>query len=196
VLLHKYLEKLLGSKAKVKILRALRRHRGKEFTVRELADYINISHTGVHKALIDLYDMNAITLKSVGKSHTVTLNEESHTTDLLEYLFKFEEETPKALQSLINNYLCSQPNISSAAIFGSVARGEEEPRSDIDLLILSNDRENAEVAVSELQVEVSRKFGNPLTTYIITREELEGRKSPLMKEIQEQHIMICGETLE
>jgi predicted nucleotidyltransferase len=196
VLLHKYLEKLLGSKAKVKILRALRRHRGKEFTVRELADYINISHTGVNKALIDLYDMNAITLKSVGKSHTVILNEESYTTDLLEYLFKFEEETPVALQSLINNYLCSQPNISSAAIFGSVARGEEEPRSDIDLLILSNNRENTEVAVSELQVEVSRKFGNPLTTYIITREELKGRKSPLMKEIQEQHIMICGETLE
>ncbi len=195
MLLHKYLEKLLGSKAKVKILRALQRHRGKEFTVRELADYINISHTGVHKALIDLYDMNVITLKSVGKSHTVTLNEESHTRDLLEYLFKFEEETLRALQSLINNYLCSQPNISSAAIFGSVARGEEEPRSDIDLLILSNDREKAEVAVSELQVEVSRKFGNPLTTYIITREELEGRKIPLMKEIQEQHIMICGETL-
>ena len=196
MILHNYLEKLLGSKAKIKILRALRRHKGKEFTVRELAGYIKISHTGVHKALDDLYDMNAVTLKSIGKSHSVSLNPESHLTDLLEYLYKFEDETPKELQRLIKNSLCGQTGIDSAAIFGSVAREEEEPRSDIDLLILSGNGGKVEAAVSELQVEVSRRFGNSLATFIVTREEMDEGRSPVIKEVREQHIMICGESLE
>jgi predicted nucleotidyltransferase/DNA-binding HxlR family transcriptional regulator len=196
MLLHNYLEKLLGSKAKIKILRALRRHKGKEFTVRELADYIKISHTGVHKTLADLYDMNVVTLKSIGKSHTVSLNLDSHLTELVERLYGFEDDTPKELQRLIRNRLCSQAGIDSAAIFGSVARGEEEPRSDIDLMIMSSDRENAVAAASELQVEVSRRFGNPLAAYIVTREEMSEGRSPVIKDIREQNIMICGEPLE
>jgi predicted nucleotidyltransferase len=70
------------------------------------------------------------------------------------------------------------------------------PRSDIDLLIVSDDRENAEAAVSELQVEISRMFGNPLTTYIVTKKEMNEQRSPALKEIGEKHITICGESLE
>ena len=42
-----YLGTLLGSKVKIKILRALFRFRTKTFTLRELAKYINVSHTAV-----------------------------------------------------------------------------------------------------------------------------------------------------
>ena len=54
MLYHNYLESLLGSRVKVKILRTLCRHRGKESTVRELADFLDVSHIGVLKALEDL----------------------------------------------------------------------------------------------------------------------------------------------
>jgi len=196
MLFHNYLEELLGSRTKIKILRALNRHKGKEFTIRELANYIKISHTGVHKTLNDLYNMNAVTLKSIGKSHTVALNQESHIADLLDILYGFEEGTLRELQKMIKSKLCNQASIESAAIFGSIARREENPLSDIDLLIVSSDREKAEDTVSELRVEVSRRFGNPISTYIMTREEMDKERPPSLKEIPRRYIMICGKSLE
>jgi predicted transcriptional regulator len=54
VLFHNYIETLFGSKVKVKVLRTLWRFKEKEFTIRELAKFLGISHTGVKKALDDL----------------------------------------------------------------------------------------------------------------------------------------------
>src|SRR3990170_531426 len=91
MLYHNYLEMLLGSKVKVKILRALHRHSGKEFTVRELADFIGVSHTGVHKALDDLYGMNAVRIRVIGRSHTVAFNVESYAGGLVDVMFRMED---------------------------------------------------------------------------------------------------------
>lgn len=194
MLFHQYLETLLGSKTKIRILRTLRRHRGKEFTIRELANFINTSHTGVRKALDDLYEMNVVSLKAVGRSHTVTMNNESHLAALLDYLFKYEEKTLAEVQALIKKHLCHQTHIESVTIFGSVARGEEEPRSDIDLLVLTDDKETAEYTVSELQIEFSRRFGNLLAPYILTSGEMENLKgSQILEEIQNHRIIVCSE---
>ncbi len=192
MLLHRYLETLLGSKTKIKILRTLNKHKEKEFTTRELADYIQISHTGVRKALQDLYEMNAVTLKAAGRNHIIILNKESHLTNLLESLFEYEENTIEELETDIRSHLCGQPFIESAKIFGSVAAGEEQPRSDIDLYIVTNNREKSEEALTELQILCNNKYGNPLTPYILTpMEENNPRTQLLQKEIQKKNIPIC-----
>jgi len=195
MLYHNYLEMLLGSRVKVKILRTLCRHRGKEFTVRELADFLNVSHTGVRKALNDLYKMNAIRIRVIGKSHTIAVNTESYAAGLVDKMFKMEEETLSELVKLIKKRL-SDPNIASALIFGSIARGEEEPLSDIDLFILTRDKEKAEVAISELQREVSNRFGNAISPYILSEEDLTDEdKIQILEEIREKHIVVCGKPL-
>ena len=111
MLLHNYLETLLGSRTKIKILRTLHRHRGKEFTIRELADFIGASHTGVRKTLNDLYEMNVITLKAVGNSHTVGINDFSHLLALLDAVFEYEEETLSHLKESIRGSLCGKDYI-------------------------------------------------------------------------------------
>jgi len=192
VLLHRYLETLLGSKTKIKIFRTLYRHKGKEFTIRELSDFISTSHTGVRKALQDLYDMNIVTLKTVGRSHTVSFNEESHIMPLLASLFNFEEETIQELQKDIKKHLCYQPIIESVKIFGSIARGQEEPRSDIDLLIITSDKDKVEEILTDLQILCNNKYGNPIMPHIITTEEELSQTNPkLMEEMQIKHITIC-----
>lgn len=192
MLLHKYLENLLGSKTKIKILRTLHRHKGKEFTIRELSEFIDISHTGVRKALQDLYEMNAVTLNAVGRSHIIYLNQESHLTPLLSYLFDYEENTIQELQKDIKKHLCPHPAIESVKIFGSVATGLEKPRSDIDLSIITSDHEKAEELLTELQILCNKKYGNPITPYILTPEEEKNLNNQrLVKEIREKHIPIC-----
>jgi predicted nucleotidyltransferase len=182
----------LGSRTKIKILRALHRHSGKEFTIRELADFIGVSHTGVRKALDDLYEMNAITLQAVGNSHTVNINSSSHLLSLMDTIFEYEEETLNHLVESIRESICGKGYIKRVSLFGSVARMEEEPRSDIDLLILTDDKERAEETVSQLQPEISRRFGNPLAPYILTPGEAdEPSSAQLMKEISERCITVC-----
>ena len=192
MLLHQYLEALLGSRTKIKILRTLHRHRGKEFTIRELADFIGVSHTGVRKTLKDLYEMNVITLKAIGKSHTVSMNSSSHLLPLMDAIFAYEEETLSHLEKSIKEGLCGEDYIKRVLLFGSVARMEEEPRSDIDLLILTDDKERIEETVSQLQSEISRRFGNPIAPHILTPGEAkEPSRAPLMREINEQCITVC-----
>ena len=192
MLLHQYLETLLGSRTKIKILRALHRHTGKEFTIRELADFIKVSHTGVRKALDDLYEMNAVTLKAIGNSHTVTINSHSHLTPLMDTIFHYEDQTLSQLEATIRESLCDKDHIKRVSLFGSVARMEEEPRSDIDLLILTDDKERTEETVSQLQSEISRRFGNPIAPHILTPGEAkEPSRAPLMREINEQCITVC-----
>lgn len=190
-----YIEMLLGSRVKVKILRTLCRHRGKEFTIRELAEFLNISHTGVRKALSDLYKMNAIRIRAIGRSHAIAINAESYVADLVDKIFKTEEETLRELVKLLRERL-DDPAITSAQIFGSIARGEEDPLSDIDLFILTKDKEKAEDAVSELQREVSLRFGNTISPYILSGEELADKdKSQILEEIRKKHITVCGKPL-
>jgi predicted nucleotidyltransferase len=194
LLLNHYVETLLGSRAKLKILRALHRHRGKEFTVRELSRYIGLSHTGVLKAVDDLYDMNAVTLRGVGRSNTITLNVGSHAAKLVEHVFSLEETTMEELLLDIRSSLCDEHGIEGVAIFGSVARGEEKPRSDIDLLIIADQSEGLNSSISDLQLKVSRKYGNQLSPYFIWRgEPIDAEKSKLLEEIINNHILVCGD---
>lgn len=195
MLYQNYLEVLLGSRVKVKILRTLCRHRGKEFTIRELADFLNVSHTGVRKALSDLYKMNVVRIRVIGKSHAVTVNSESYAAGLVDKMFRIEGETLSELVKLIAEKL-GDPTITSALIFGSVARGEEESLSDIDLFILTEDKEKAEGAVSELQREVSNRFGNAISPYILSEEDLADEdKLQILEEIRKKHIVVRGKPL-
>ena len=195
MLFHNYVEVLLGSKVKVKVLRTLWKHRGKEFTIRELASYLQISHMGVRKALSDLEKMNVISIRAVGKSHAVRLNTESYIMPLIESVFIFEDETLEGLVELLTKRL-SVPEVVSAALFGSIAQREETPLSDIDILIVSNQREKVEEIISELQREIALKFGSALSPYYLTENDLEERKAtPLVQQILQAHLLVCGKPL-
>ena len=192
MLYHDYIETLLGSKVKVKILRTLNKLSGKEFTTRELASHIKVSHTGVRKALNDLYEMNAIKIKVIGKSHTVSLNGESYAASLIDKLFQAEAATLSELAKLLGKSL-RDSSIASAAIFGSIARGEEEALSDIDLLIIAEDKERAETVVSEAQHTVAERFGNPIAPYILTEAEFaDESRIHILREIKKKNIPVRG----
>ena len=52
------------------------------------------------------------------------------------------------------------PRIISAAIFGSVARGDEGRASDVDLLIISDDREFANECAAKAMATTLSRFGS------------------------------------
>lgn len=193
MLFNNYLQALLGSKVKVKILRALCRFETKAFTSRELAEHIKVSHTAVLKSLGDLQGMNIIRIESHGASNLIALNKESCLYDGLKRLFDFEIETINHLKEEIKKIL---PKSKSAALFGSVATKKEEFNSDIDILVISQNKAEVNEIIAKNQEAFSKRFGNMLSAYAMTEDEFKRkRNSPFIKDILNSCILIKGDEL-
>jgi predicted nucleotidyltransferase len=193
---HNLIEMLLGSKVKVKVLRTLWRYREKEFTIRELAKFLGISHMGIKKVLDELEKTNAIVVRTLGRSYAFKLNTNSYAASIVERTFELERQALPELKDTIKNKIES-PLVTSVALYGSIVEGKETPRSDIDLLIVTNHKEKVEDTVVELQKDVSNKFGNSISAYYVSKEDLQRKQnqSPIKQAIR-SHMLICGNPLE
>ena len=193
---HDLVEMLLGSKVKVKVLRTLDRYREKEFTIRELAKFLGVSHTGIKKVVDELEKTNVLRVRTVGRSYAFRLNMNSYAADVVGKTFEMERRALSELRDVIREKLKSR-FVASAALYGSVVEGKETSRSDIDLLIITSQREKVEEIVAELQKDVSERFGNSISAYYISEEDLrKKRKEPPIKQALQNHILICGKPLE
>lgn len=191
----RYMENLLGSKVKIKVLRTLWKHKGKDFTIRELGSFLELSHMGIRKVLTDLERANAIKIRTIGRSHAIKLNESSYAASVVEKVFSCEEGTLDELVKTLKKRL-STPEVKSAVLFGSIVRGEELTLSDVDVFIITNDREKVEDAVSRLQHEVGLKYGNAVAPYYLSEAEFaKKKKTPVVRQILGNNIIICGKPL-
>ena len=184
---------MLGSKVKIKILRELCRFETKTFTSRELATHINVSHTAVLKSLGDLQGMNVITIDHHGRSNLITLNKESCLYSNLKTIFTSELET---LNQLKEDLKKTFPKAEAIALFGSIASQTEQLNSDIDILIISKDQYHINEIIAKKQEAFSRKFGKPISAYVMTHKEFNTKKNTdFIKSILQNHLLIKGEKL-
>lgn len=194
MLFHDYLEELLGSRTKIKILRALSKFPGKDFTTREISRLIGISHTGVLKALKDLEDMNIIEIGTHGKAHLLKLNEDSFLARRILNIFEVEKETLGHLIAELRKS-ARDMNVISLALFGSIAKKNEDPRSDIDLLIVTLDKINAEKKISKLQKKFVKMFGNSISPHVMSPGEFKSRKK-FSEDVIKHSILVKGKKLD
>jgi len=193
MLYHNYWEKVLGSQVKVKILRALLRYPAKKFTIRELAKFIGVSHTPVLRSLNDLQGMNLINLEKHGTANLLTFNAESHLHQVLADLFSFEQQTANHLITQLKSTL---PPVKMAVLFGSVPKAAEKMDSDIDLLIIAEDKKKIEKELDEKQLSAIKEFGNLLSPLILTLSEFKKKKhAPFAKDLIKSYVLIKGEDL-
>ncbi|MDE1862669.1 MAG: nucleotidyltransferase domain-containing protein [Thaumarchaeota archaeon] len=194
--LNSYLEQLLGSRASVRILRTLFKYKGMVFTVRRLAETANVSHTEANQTIDKLEKFGVVKVQPVGKAYQISLNEKSYIlANVLSPIFSTESRTRQALVTLLKETL-SRKKIISAAIFGSVAAGKERDDSDIDLVVISNDKDLAYSVVGNAITQVSEIFHGKLAPIVFSKKEFIDRKqSDLVKSILGSHIMVAGTDL-
>ncbi len=186
---HNHLEYLFGSKAKIKILRTLSKFRDKKWTIRELADFNKMKHSVVIYALKDLQDANLINLEHYGKSNLVMLNKNSILNKILN-VFELEASTFKELIKDIKGMLDNR--VASCILFGSIVTKEERPSSDIDLLIITKNKNLTKDLVNKNQKYFSEKYGNIIRPQIFTKKQFNKNLS-FIKTIGKNYIVIIGE---
>ncbi len=196
MLLHRYLEQVLGNKTVITLLRTMITYRGKIFTVRGLADEANVSTNETALVVHDLEKMGIIKIQPIGRAYHLELNEKSYLlSEIIEPAINAEKNTMNELIQVLRKYFDTK-KIITAAIFGSVASVEEKIDSDIDLFIISNNHDHAITLVSEASKQVSIRFNGMLSQIIFTEKEFKAKqKGSLVQSIIDNHILICGKKI-
>lgn len=195
--LHNYLEYVIGNRIAICMLRALVKYRGKIYTIRGLAEDAGASHPEVSKTLADLEKFGIVQIQPVGRAHQVSLNEKSYVLNkIILPMLKVEEKTLDEVISILKTHL-GKKRITSAAIFGSVAKGKEQVDSDLDVLVLCDDFDYAISVISAAAEEVSLKFQTNLSHIVFSKSQFrsKGKSHPLIQSILDNHILIYGKEL-
>lgn len=191
--LRDYASQILGNKFTMSVLKTLLRYRRKVFTVRELARLSGFSHPKVSKVIKELEAASVVKLQPIGRAYQIMLNEESYILrSIIEPAFKAEQETVNELISTIRPFFVNK-KILSAAIFGSVARGQEKRSSDVDLLVVAEDKEIANESVAEASTVTLSTFGTALSPLIMNKDQLVSKRNKkLVKSILESYLLVYG----
>lgn len=165
-----FLDDILGNKSSVRILRVLARDRA-EMTGRELARRAGISAASAHAAAKRLSYRGLVRLRSVGTGIVCALNE-SHYLVVQAGLGRLlsEEENYAGTAAFELAKSLNKNWIESVVLFGSVARGEAKPQSDVDVLLLLKDRRRVQAvkrSLLENSLKISDRFGVRLSPYVI-----------------------------
>lgn len=190
------LDDLLGQKSKVRILRYLA-NSGLELNGRQIAHEIGMSPWVCHQALGALRDQGILLMRNVGNTHLYRLNREHYMVqELLLPLFQKERAL---LETVITEITDGLPaSVLSLILYGSVARSEEQPFSDIDVLaVTATEEDTAVVEQFFLQKNASLvpRFGNTVAALVVSVEGLRSRVAegePLMAEILQTGRAVYG----
>jgi predicted nucleotidyltransferase len=171
-------ERLLGTATAVRTLRVLLAFPDRELTGREIARMAGAPPVRVIERLRVLEWEGLVTRRTVGAAHFWKLETGHFLARQLAAIFKVDTNAQAEFRAMVRHWADLQPAVVEVRLFGSVARKDERPASDIDLLlVVANDkaREAAIKAGDGLADRVRVRFGNPLHLVVLTRQERTAR---------------------
>ena len=198
------LNQVFDSEAKVRLLRFLCR-RGGEWSGRRLADELRINPTTAHKALRELRGTAVVDFRGVGRAFAYSLADDHYLVrEILRAVFQREGQALGHVARFLQRTLGAsvRSTVVTAAIFGSVARRQERPTSDFDLLVLVRSpraKRQVERALNRRWESFTRSFGLPLAPYVNTVAEARRKRrrgTALFREILRAHQVLWGRPLE
>jgi predicted nucleotidyltransferase len=156
--------RLLGAPARVAVVSALLSAPSRDFTGRELARQAGVSHPQALEALRLLEWEGVVHHRRVGRSSLWSVETRHFLSKRLRDLAALDLDARRALTSSLERAL-KAGKAAEAYLFGSVAKGSEEPTSDVDVLAIFYSVRAArsfESRVAPLQDKIRTTFGNEL----------------------------------
>ncbi|HET7230904.1 MAG TPA: nucleotidyltransferase domain-containing protein [Longimicrobium sp.] len=198
------LNAVLGSTAKVRILRAVlpltSPVSGRE--ARELAGVR--SQSGAQQALGQLAQLGILAEERIRGARLYRVNRQHHLHPCICALFEAEQQRVSLLRDLVKQELESKGLLSSVhfvVLFGSVARGDARPDSDVDLLVVTGTaRTNARVdgALQAVAERAEHTLGVRLSPLVMALPRLRRRYrsgDPLLHNIAAEGRVLLGSSL-
>ena len=162
------LQKLMGSKTRVKILTLFIINPKREYYAREIERELKSNFEAIRTELINLEKIGLLRSRISGKQRYYSIN----TGHVLFPEFKSMILKTIGLGSVLKNAFKEADKIEVAFIYGSYARNTEDTESDIDLFVVGS------ISTKDLQVVISgieSKFQREINPTIYPREELQSK---------------------
>ena len=193
---HRVLDSVFSTWSHVAVLRVLQ-DSSRGLTGREIARTAGMNHRAGLKALTDLESLSLVRRLRGGRDHIFLLNREHilNKKGILP-LLSFEREFSRALFEFLRKRL--QKHVVSLIIFGSVARKNETPESDLDVCLIvrtQKDKEVAQLAAHGIAPRLLDEFGAKLSPLLLTGSEFAKRAKrnlPPVNEILKDGVVITG----
>lgn len=127
---------LFARKATDPTLTYLARHPYQEVSISELAETLSFSTSMIVRAVDQLVENDLVVETKGGSSRTVRINRDRLSIPGEPYFQIPQTEFQKPVHAAVQRLTDELEGILAVVLFGSVARGEADRRSDIDLWIL------------------------------------------------------------
>lgn len=130
------LTNLLGSAGNLRVLRALVADRSPQ-SVPQLVRQSGLSGRGVRLVLESLIQQQVVVAHGSGRTHLYALSDAHPFSGAIAALFHDEAAHWERLLASVRDVLSVRANgVRAAWLYGSVARGEDTPTSDLDMALL------------------------------------------------------------
>lgn len=192
------LDDLLAGRTSVRVLRVLSLFPEKEFTGRELAEAAGAAPSNAIIELERLRKAGVVHRRTLGRAHVWRANRRHALFRMLSAMFEEEHGLADRLIEALREGT-DDPRIARSILFGSFARGDEGPESDVDLLVLTRraaDVEGVRRLLDALAERLSAEFGLRLAPIVHAQSELPRlRRTALLKEIAKEGRAMRGAPL-
>lgn len=155
------ISELLSDPIHVRVFKTLQQH-SEGLTGRALGTLVGTSAFKINGVLRALAAHGVLTQTVVGNAHLYRLNEHHILVrEVINYLIDYENNLLSNLGKAVMEKLAPSP--LSIILYGSIARGDESPSSDVDLMLVYKDEEEpGSIRKAELVFEwITRNYGNP-----------------------------------
>ena len=170
-----FIETIIGSPLKVKVLRVLLEYK-QAYSLKEIKEYSGLSIAGIHKVIkLLLKEKIIVEKKGRGKQRYYQINLENKYSNNFAVIFDYEKNERRGIPLHIWSrleMLCSGlknkfRDIKDIVLYGSLARGELRINSDIDLLIITENEFEDETKVRALckRTDIKNKINPTFVTY-------------------------------
>ncbi|MFQ6127786.1 MAG: nucleotidyltransferase domain-containing protein [Thermoplasmata archaeon] len=129
------LEKIIGAKSKVKILRKMFESEDREYCLEDLVKATEKSFGTVHPSLKSLVESRIVLVRKIGKSKLYRVNTRHVLYEKIKELMLEEKNSFITIAKEFSDGL-KKIHIKNVILFGSVARGDFGEKSDIDILLI------------------------------------------------------------
>lgn len=156
---------LLQYKGARRLLETLLEFKGRQFTISELAKAAGVPFASTWRLIKRWRSAGIVDASVVGRSTVVRLRDSEYVLRIAELLRL--SVTPQAFTAEALKSELKGRKIKKAYLFGSVAKGEEKPESDIDLAILAGKRFDS----NKLTFDIYERYGTKVVPLVFGNEK-------------------------
>lgn len=184
------MEAIFGSRSRVKLLTLFLLNPGKRFYVREVERLTGENINSIRRELGNLEEIGILKSEREGNLKYYSADQEMSIYPELRDIFLKTEGAAAALKRSITPL----GDIQAAFIYGSFARGEAGPSSDIDIIIVGTvDEDTLIAAVRGVERELQRDINYVLMTPGEFRSRKEKKDPFITNVLKEERIMLAGD---